>query len=938
MIQPYIKDSIFILITCLLFIQNTNAASVNEDSKSVVVTPSLRTFTKQDYKAENQNWSVSSSESGLVYFANSLGLLKYDGENWSLYKTDNVLRSVYCSGDTIYVGGSGLMGYFLERENLSQFHSLSNIQSDIWKIYKYNNEIVFQSFNRFFYLDKKGRIGIERLTEGNTSYSYLIDDEIYYQINYGPLYAIKPYGNSNRLVQDTLLKDYMVNYISKLNADKYLIGTLDNGLFILDNSKLTPLNGKLNSMLKKYKINRILKLNADTYVFGTLNGGVIVADITGKIKYIVNQSNGLPNNRIHSLHRQNDQNLWIGTENGISLVNLENPFRYLENRSAGLGINYDVIEYNGYFYLCTNQGVYRSKVDHTFPYEFKLELVDGTQGQVWSMYHIDDKLFLGHNTSTLLIDGEKLKQLSHIAGGYQFVQSKLNTNIIYQSSYYGVAVYKKENNNWNLFYTITNIDGPTRDVIENEDGSLIVTTQYKEAYHVYPNHEAQSAQIKDISKHATFSNSNWIRAFKIGNKNLLVTNDTSFYYEDEYLQIAPKELQGINYVSESIDDYSFILKDTELRLFNSKENNYVDIQYDLGRIESNLIFKYENIRKIADRSYVICLTDGLVYANIDSLLQHPVRNNKPIITNIYFSNDRRGEQYDVDSTQLVPYDFNTINITFSGLNYQTKSKYEFYLEGYHTEWRTIKNRNWVKFQNLREGEYTFNVKEVGNTQVSTYKFVVQPPFYRSTIAYTLYLITLVLILWLTQVFTKSIARKKLLKQRLKQRKIRNEQLLLNTKEELNTTVKELQYEVTNKTDKLTNLLLQNTKKKEVIDNIKDVLQGIKKEQRYVNARHIDNLTRMIKTNIDETKDWLVFEAAFSEAHQNFFKRLKEKHPKLTPEDLKLCAYLKVNLSSKELAPIFKITIRSVDLKIYRLKKKMDLQKDVKLKEYIQNFN
>jgi len=927
--------TVLIFHLALLKLSALNTTNVNQQ---MVVTPSVTTFMKDVYNAENQNWDVSSSDKGVVYFANSLGLLAYDGENWELHNTDNILRSVHCIGDTIYVGGNGIMGYYIESENLSTFYSLSNIQSDIWKIYSFDEDVVFQSFNRYFYLDTNGRISIERIAEGNTSYSYPLDNEIFYQVNYGALFALKPNKSSRQIIDDTILSKYMVNYISKLEQNKYLIGTRNNGLFFIENNELRPFNGELNELLKRYKINRAIHLKDDTYVFGTLDGGLIVANLSGEIKYVLNQKNGLANNRVHSLYKQDDSNLWVGTENGISHINIENPLRYLENKNIELGINYDLVEYNGYYYLCTNKGVYRNKVKPFQSYKHNLELVDGTEGHAWSLNVIDNNLFIGHNDASFIIEGDQLRKLSHIAGGYQFLRSKIDPSIIYQSSFYGLAVYKKINQQWNLYYTINNIDGPTRDVIELEDGSLLVSSQYKEAFHVYPDNELKSAQIKDLSKLTAFKNSKWIRAFTVGDDQLLVTNDTSVYYKNEQLYKAPTAMHNISYVSESINNYNFILKNGRLRLYNPNTSQFVNIPYDLSKVERNLIFKYENIRKVGDASFIICLSDGLVYSNIDSLLQHPIANKKTVLTNVEFSNDRSAETFTVDSINVIPNDFNTVTITFSALNYNSDSKYEVFLEGYHTEWRAIKNRNWVKFQNLREGEYKLMIRELGKAEITTYAFVIEPPIFRTNMAYMIYLLIVIVLAWGIRFSIEKRARWSLYKLRVKERKKRNEQLLLRTKELLNTEVKELQSEVSSKTDKLTNLLLQNTKKKEVIDNIKEELHGIKKEQRYVNARHIDKLSRMIKTNIDETKDWLVFEAAFSEAHQNFFKRLKEKHPKLTPEDLKLCAYLKVNLSSKELAPIFKITIRSVDLKIYRLKKKMDLQKDVKLKEYIQNFN
>ena len=68
--------------------------------------------------------------------------------------------------------------------------------------------------------------------------------------------------------------------------------------------------------------------------------------------------------------------------------------------------------------------------------------------------------------------------------------------------------------------------------------------------------------------------------------------------------------------------------------------------------------------------------------------------------------------------------------------------------------------------------------------------------------------------------------------------------------------------------------------------------------------------------------------------KDFIKELKTKYPKLTPNDLKLCTYLRLNLSSKEIAPLLNISVRSVEISRYRLRKKMGLPTEINLVDHI----
>lgn len=84
---------------------------------------------------------------------------------------------------------------------------------------------------------------------------------------------------------------------------------------------------------------------------------------------------------------------------------------------------------------------------------------------------------------------------------------------------------------------------------------------------------------------------------------------------------------------------------------------------------------------------------------------------------------------------------------------------------------------------------------------------------------------------------------------------------------------------------------------------------------------IKNVIKTIDRNLNNEDDWKFFEEAFNNADKEFLKKIKTAHPNLTNNDLKLCAYLRLNLSSKDIAPLLNISLRSVEIKRYRLRKK-----------------
>ena len=120
------------------------------------------------------------------------------------------------------------------------------------------------------------------------------------------------------------------------------------------------------------------------------------------------------------------------------------------------------------------------------------------------------------------------------------------------------------------------------------------------------------------------------------------------------------------------------------------------------------------------------------------------------------------------------------------------------------------------------------------------------------------------------------------------------------------------------------------KKNEFLNSIKSEL----KEKQGTTGQDLKKVIKIIDKNLNNTDDWKLFEEAFNNADKDFLKLIKDKHPVLTPNDLRLCAYLRLNLSSKEIAPLLNISPRSVEVKRYRLRKKMDLPHESSLTNYI----
>jgi len=94
------------------------------------------------------------------------------------------------------------------------------------------------------------------------------------------------------------------------------------------------------------------------------------------------------------------------------------------------------------------------------------------------------------------------------------------------------------------------------------------------------------------------------------------------------------------------------------------------------------------------------------------------------------------------------------------------------------------------------------------------------------------------------------------------------------------------------------------------------------------------LGNLVSINLNIEKDREDFQKYFSQIDNAFLKKLKETYPDLTEDEQRLCVYLRLNLSSKEIATQFNISAKSVNMKRYRLRKKLDIQGDTGLFEFL----
>ncbi|MBT8298362.1 MAG: two component regulator three y domain-containing protein, partial [Maribacter sp.] len=341
---------------------------------------------------------------------------------------------------------------------------------------------------------------------------------------------------------------------------------------------------------------------------------------------------------------------------------------------------------------------------------------------------------------------------------------------------------------------------------------------------------------------------------------------------------------------------------------------------------------FESITPLSDRLYLIGISNGYITLDLDKIKPQEYTININSISKEFYNHP--SDRIPIDGGNEIEYEENNLNFSYAVAQYDKYSEvyYQYKLDGIYDDWSSWSSTSEISFNNLPYGNYNFNVRaKVGNTltnNTASYSFRIKRPWYLSNMAILGYILLTVFIGFLVHKTYRRHYHKKqnrLLQEnrkKLKRKKLKAEKKIIQMKNE------QLKSKIDSKNRELAVSTMSIIRKNEFLNAIKDQLRESE------NTDHVKSVIRTIDRNINNSDDWKFFEEAFNNADKGFLKKVKKLHPELSSNDLRLCAYLRLNLSSKEIAPLLNISVRSVEVKRYRLRKKINLLHEENLTDYI----
>lgn len=943
----------------------------------------VRNFTRQTYDAGSQNWAVAQDAFGRIYIANRDGLLKYDGLRWSLFPLPNYtsVRSVFADNRSgrILVGGSGEFGCFHTSPSTHTFQYESWVGTlpenqrnftEIWHIHELGDgRFAFQGDYKIFICD--GRQSSVITSREKITASGMIGSSLYAGTQSG---CILKYRDGKLHQEARLPSPTRIVSLLPLNGGNILIVTASAGLYTYFPSEMDEAAGRMEET--GWDISAFLKdnqafcatFNGSSYAFGTVSNGAVVKNLdTGEDTYI-NKQTGLLDNTVLGMGFDFSANLWLCLDNGLGYAMVDSPVYNLLGDASESGAGYASILRGNRLFLATNRGLFTT----SYPFTGKMAppvLSKIHSGQVWSLDSIGSDIFVSADDGLFTLGSHDLAvwKMPGIEGGSWYVAPlKSHPGMALASTYGGFYLLSREGGTWRVRGRVSGYDDAGGKFFEDEEGNIWIAHWIKGVYKLTPApgfgsfartklYTSKDGLPSDRDNSLTLSDAG-LRIATASGEFYKHNPDGSLSKDERLSRLIPLKFPA--HVFTFPTGISLAFSPRLLWKMTRDRNGMISIDsVSLRMVAGSLIPGFEHVGFLDAGNMLVSNQEGFYSINLAN--HQAPRWKNTVLVETLASGDSvifSGVQQDEIPELRLPYALNSLTFSFAAPEYRFENGilYSCKLENYDREWSTPSESPSKEYTQLSEGSYTLRVKALntvtGDTSETSLKFTILAPWYRSfpaKIIYALLLVTLIIVgytlfRYLSQRNARRMEAQKEAEMEMMRREaekdaIRKDYEIASLKSE------QLELDIKHKSSELSNTTMNVIRKNEILLDISGMLKKLREKAEATGNRdrelekEMEKIQKLIHDNISHDDDWKKFNQNFDIVYADFTRHLAEKHPSLTVAEKRLCCYLKMGLSSKEIAPIFSISPKSVEMNRYRLRQKLGLERSDNLVEYLQQI-
>jgi ligand-binding sensor domain-containing protein len=937
--------------------------------------PQIQNFGINDFHAGAQTWDIKQDENGRMYFANNEGLLTYDGNYWKLYPQPNktILRSIAIDDkNRIYAGGQDEIGFYAADNNgVLQYKSLKNLIplaykkfTDVWDIEIFNGSVFFRTADKIF----EYKNGVIQTYPATSVWQFM-------KMAGGKLFALDKQNGLFQFINNTWQPLFTENPIPKIEITgiialldgSFLISSLQNGLFIVSNGTLTRKPTIIDDVLMKGQIYALDQINENEFVIGTTSNGCIVMNKEGDIVQKIGMQEGVKNNNVLSVFLDKEKNIWAGLDNGISFVAYNAAIKYIKPSSNNEVSGYAARIFNNTLYIGTSDGAYASPLllsnnDLSFS-KGNFTQISNSGGQVWRLDEVNQQLLMGHHNGAYVIQNNIATQLSGDNGIWLFQPTTAiqPANNILAGSYEGLSMYEFANNKFTSNYTLKGLFESLRFLTIDNNNDIWASHPYRGIYKITLAVDNKSFTSELFTEKNGLPSALRNYVFKIKSRIVFSTEKGLYEYDVTAKKFIPSPLLfnvfgaiGIQYLHEDTEGNIWFCIDKKIGVAK-----YVELEkkYSLNyfpELTGKVLAGFENVYAYNKENIFVASNNGIIHINYKkyntakstlTVLLTQVnafgKKDSLIFGGFFQKSIDSSYKQDKNAIQQFPISNNSFHFEFSAPSFaiQNNIEYSYQLKGYESKWDEWTSKTEKDYTNLPSGKYTFNVKAKDNTgnesKTVSYSFEIMPAWYNTIWAYLLYALLFILAVFYYSKWQNNKFKKQQIKFEEEQKQLKyihQLELQKSEKEIIELQNEKLINEVIYKNKELADASMHLVERGDALVKVKDELQQLYKK---TGGNHDVKKAIQLVSDIEKNNtNWEQFSSHFDEVNNGFLNKLKLKFPSLTNTDLKVCAYLQLKLSTKEIAQLMNISVRGVEISRYRLRKKLQLTTEQSINDFL----
>ncbi|MEO6456273.1 MAG: triple tyrosine motif-containing protein, partial [Ginsengibacter sp.] len=758
---------------CLLLLVITFSFS-RPFAQNTIGIPDIINYTKSNYNAGTQNRSIVQDKNGVMYFANYEGLLTFDGTYWKIYPLPNktVIRSLAIGSDNkIYVGSQADFGYFAPDNNgkLSYF-SLKNLLpeknrsfSEIWQTISYGNDIFFRSREVIFQFSNN----VINVYHAINEWHFLgrSNNLLIAQDSKNGLLEFKNGLWQPFIKENVFPKGFLVTTIFPFGKDSTFITTINSGFFILAGNKISKFEFKNINPFLNQRILTATPITNDWIAVGTNLQGCYIINKKGEIIQNLSRKEGLQINNILYLFVDMHHNLWLGLDNGIDFIAINNEIKHIYPENLNEGEGYTSIVFQNMLYIGTSNGLYKVPLTKEKDFSFikgDFKPLPNTIGSAWGLSEINGKLLLGHHDGSFQINNGIAIPISNKAAYWSFlpVNNIIPSPLIIAGTSNGLDFLKYENNNFVSKKSTSNFYEFSQFIAIDNNNIIWVAHPYRGVFKIDINDNNPKSKIYTDKNGLPSSFNNHL--FKIKNRIVVATEKGIYAYNQ-----ATDKFELSDYFKSTFGQKNIrhLKEDSSGNIWFIENKNLGVVDYSSAKpeiiyfpeLDGKMVTGFEHIYPYNNMNVFVGAEKGFYHINYENYKQKNNNNIQVKVTAVkafgksdsllfggYFGDVNENHKQNSKAIPNIASSWNSLHFEFSSpfFEHHNSIVYSYLLKGYDEKWSNWTKRTEKDYTNLPAGNYSFMVKAKNNlgneSEITTYVVNVLPPWYKTYLAYFVY--------------------------------------------------------------------------------------------------------------------------------------------------------------------------------------------------------